>query len=319
MLVTMIITALDKKIIYELFKNGRASNSAIAKKVLSSKEVVGYRLKRMSEKGILKNVAPIIDYSKLGYHTYRVQLKLHSITPTMEDELLTKCMQIPHISWIVDLSGPWELVLLFLCKNPNEFARSLKHTYNLFGEYIIDKSTSIIQNIHYFVPDVIAPTQLVAISGEKCDSLKLHESEEKIIKQLITNGRKSILDIAKETNMSAINATHHLKQLLKKEIIIGFQPVLDYSKLELDHFKVMLKLRDLNQTKQCFEYISKYLHPLYITQAISSYDVEFEMLFSSYREAYAELEKIKEVISIQDTQIMLTKDERLLNALPHTK
>ena len=45
----------DKKILYELDKNARATCSAIAKKVMLSQEVVYSRINRLEQKDIIKN------------------------------------------------------------------------------------------------------------------------------------------------------------------------------------------------------------------------------------------------------------------------
>ena len=56
----------DKKILYELEKDARITNSLIARKVGLSKDAVGYRIKQLEEKGIIKGYRAIIDVNKNG-------------------------------------------------------------------------------------------------------------------------------------------------------------------------------------------------------------------------------------------------------------
>ena len=62
----------DQEILYELDLNARQSNAQIAKKVRLSKEVVGYRIKRMLEDEIIIGFYSVIDVTKLGYLTGRI-------------------------------------------------------------------------------------------------------------------------------------------------------------------------------------------------------------------------------------------------------
>ena len=45
----------DKKLLYLLDLNSRESESTLAKKLKTSKQVINYRIKRLSSEGIIKN------------------------------------------------------------------------------------------------------------------------------------------------------------------------------------------------------------------------------------------------------------------------
>ena len=45
----VVLDNLDKKLLYELNWNARASHSALAKKFRTSKQVIGYRIKKLEE------------------------------------------------------------------------------------------------------------------------------------------------------------------------------------------------------------------------------------------------------------------------------
>ena len=69
----------DKKILYELDKNAKISASDVAKIVLLSKDAVGYRIKNLEDKGIIRGYRAVVDLTKLGYSLFRVYLKLIDI------------------------------------------------------------------------------------------------------------------------------------------------------------------------------------------------------------------------------------------------
>ena len=66
----------DRKILYELDFDSRQSYRSIGKKVGLSKDIVASRVKKLEEDGIIKKYYTVIDYSKLGYEYFKVDLKL---------------------------------------------------------------------------------------------------------------------------------------------------------------------------------------------------------------------------------------------------
>ncbi len=59
----------DKKILYELDKNARASISDIGRAVRLNKNTVNYKIKRLEEQKVILSYYTVIDNSKLGYLT----------------------------------------------------------------------------------------------------------------------------------------------------------------------------------------------------------------------------------------------------------
>jgi DNA-binding Lrp family transcriptional regulator len=186
---------------------------------------------------------------------YRVQIRLRNTAPLKENELLKACKALPNIAWIVDLSGPWDIALIFLCENTYDFEKSIDKAHELFADSIEKTTTSIITQIQYLIPSQFAAKNYIPkITGYAQKKSVLHDNEYAVLTSLIDDGRKTVLQIAKETGMSATTATYHLRQLLKNKRIMGFRPILDYSKLGLDHFKIMIALHNPAEKKKCTEF-----------------------------------------------------------------
>ena len=77
----------DKKILSELDKNARQSNSQIGKKVRLSKEVVKYRIDKMVENGLIFRFHTVINYFKLGIQKFKVYLRLVDADKKKLDEI----------------------------------------------------------------------------------------------------------------------------------------------------------------------------------------------------------------------------------------
>lgn len=63
----MNLTELDKKILFELDKKGRASFSEIAKNIGTSPQVVKYHYQSLIDNRIIKHFWAFIDYDRAGY------------------------------------------------------------------------------------------------------------------------------------------------------------------------------------------------------------------------------------------------------------
>ena len=64
----MELDMLDKKIMYELDFNARASITGIAKKARASKETVNFRIKRLLKEDYIKGFYTVFNTAKLGYY-----------------------------------------------------------------------------------------------------------------------------------------------------------------------------------------------------------------------------------------------------------
>ena len=73
----------DKKILYELDKNSRASLKEISKKTRVSKEVVFHRINRLIEEDVIIKFLTVPATYRLGLTGYKVYLRL--INTSKED------------------------------------------------------------------------------------------------------------------------------------------------------------------------------------------------------------------------------------------
>ncbi len=97
---------LDLEILEELTIDGRLSNSQISKRVKSSKETVQYRINNLHKEGIIIKTIPLIDFSRLGYLTYRMQFKFNDIN--IVEKIIEHFKVDKNVSWIVKLQGNWD-------------------------------------------------------------------------------------------------------------------------------------------------------------------------------------------------------------------
>ncbi|MBW2987613.1 Lrp/AsnC family transcriptional regulator, partial [Candidatus Woesearchaeota archaeon] len=104
----MLIDKKDRKILYELDKNARASYSQISKKVGLSTEVVHYRIKKLEKKGIITGYHSLPNFHKLGLMHFKICIKFNGIPLKTEEEFYSKVKKIPQVIWIASCRGEWD-------------------------------------------------------------------------------------------------------------------------------------------------------------------------------------------------------------------
>src|SRR3989338_4618506 len=78
----------DRKLLYELDKNCRQSNSEIGKKIRLNKNTVNYNIKRFEQEGAILGYYTVIDNSKLGYFSFRIYANFFNTKQEQENEMI---------------------------------------------------------------------------------------------------------------------------------------------------------------------------------------------------------------------------------------
>ena len=91
----------DRKILYHLDLNCRQSNAQIGKKVGLGRDVVGYRIKKLEDEGVIKNYSTVIDTFRLGFNVFRIYINFQYLTSDIKKEI---------IQYFVDYDKSWAVI-----------------------------------------------------------------------------------------------------------------------------------------------------------------------------------------------------------------
>jgi len=131
---------LDKKILYQLDLNGRATYSEIGKKIKLSKQAVKERVNQLEKIGVIKQYFALIDIHRMGYTFYRLDLRFQNLTESKEKEIIDYILKLPKVIWVAEIHGKWDLAVVFLTKDIIEIDNNIKKINWKFNQYISDKS-----------------------------------------------------------------------------------------------------------------------------------------------------------------------------------
>jgi Lrp/AsnC family transcriptional regulator, leucine-responsive regulatory protein len=308
----------DKRLLFELYKDARASATQLASKIDLSKEAVSYRLKRLEEKEILKKVMAVADISALGFNLFHVQIRLTPQGKLKKEELIKEFRLLPELSWVIEVSGDWDFVLIFMAKSIHDF----KGVYEKFllktGKYIDKKTSSTIFSIDYFSPNyLLEEKERIRISQSmKLSTYSLDKNQERIINLLEDNGRMSLIDLANNLGVSISTIKHHLKVLEKNKILLTYIPLLEIRSLGIDRYRVVFQLTNPSETKKFSELLSINPHVTTIIKLLGVYDVEIECEYSSVEKLLEDIRTLETVVAIRSFDIMFFNKKIEVRGIP---
>ncbi|MBW2997652.1 Lrp/AsnC family transcriptional regulator, partial [Candidatus Woesearchaeota archaeon] len=137
-----ILDKLDKKILYALSDNARMADSAIARKVKTSKQVVNYRIRRLERLNVITGYKAKISSALFGFTTYGVYLRLKDVSKDNESSILGELKKDPFVKWIVTCTGRWDIIFSISAKNTYQFNEILAGIMNKVETFVQDYETS---------------------------------------------------------------------------------------------------------------------------------------------------------------------------------
>lgn len=112
---------IDKKILQILQENDKVRYHEIGKKLNIGASTVHYRIKKLSENGVIKSFSAIIDPKVVGYDT-TAWLGL-SVDPTKMDEIAQKLAKYDEVQIVTTATGDHDLLVQIIARDEKELWR----------------------------------------------------------------------------------------------------------------------------------------------------------------------------------------------------
>ncbi len=294
----VVLDNLDKKLLYELNWNARASHSALAKKFRTSKQVIGYRIKKLEEVGILKSYHAVIDWRKLGYNAIRVYIKWENITLEKEKEVYELIRKDPLFMWVIRFEGDIDIAFYVWVKDMTEFSQKWFDFISKYKKYILRYEIyESVEMIHYpmkFLKEDFKPEEII-IGREK--KVEYDETDYTILKLLTENAQTTLVDIATHLKMSAPSVLYRVKELERKKIILGYYALVDTDKLGLEFYKVDFYVNDMSRLDEMERFAKEHPQIVYRMRTIGGPDFEIEAIVKDAIELKTLINEIRKKFS----------------------
>jgi len=304
------LTKQDIKLLSYLYHSSREPITKIAKECKLSREQVNYKLKKFQEQGLIKGFLTLFNYPSLGYLSWSVMLiKSH------EKPNLTQVNNLINFSEIV---GNYNYFVTFISKNEQETKEIIQK--------IIQKNNSIV-DYNIITPYFLEMFPLKFLHNKqtfqifkKTKKQKLSIDDKKILKILEKDARIKIVEIANKLNISAELALYKLKNLQKKNIIVGTKTNFDISKLGFHYSLILINLFQLKkETEEKIKVFAKEnTHVNSLMLSINQPQVTIQIFHKTQEELIQTIEEIKQILKkdIKSLNLMFPKQEKEINTLP---
>ena len=129
----------DKKIIRELQENCRQSIAEIAKKTRLPRDVVVYRIKKLEDRGVIRQHHSFLDHTKLGYPLYvYVLFSLYNISNEKEKVFVNYLKGHKQIIYVAKNSGKYDFTIGVCSRDYKEFDSIIREIRQKFANSIKD-------------------------------------------------------------------------------------------------------------------------------------------------------------------------------------
>ena len=292
---------IDQRILFELDKNCRISDNRIAKIVGRSRESVGYRIKRLQEKGILQGFITSINPSKYGYMFFKLYFQLANI-PKERERFFEYMKKLPGLYWLGVNDGVWDTHATLYAKDVKEFYDIKNRIYSEFKDLIIKRDTGVLVNVRqykkkYVLEDGenIGGYSSSAMFSDDVVMNEIDDLDKKILNILLNDGRIPLVELTKKAGSTVDIVRGRMKKLEEKGIIIQYRTAIDHTKLGFVFFKAFLYFNNLSKSdeKRLFEYAKEHPSIVYLIRQVSSWDVELELVCKSYEDFTATMNDIR--------------------------
>ena len=262
----MNLSEIDKKILFELDKDGRVSFSEIARVIGSTPQVVKYHVEQLQEKGIIKHFWAFTDYDKMDYSFFwGYWLKFSGLSKEKEKEMYQDFNANRNIPIIQRTDGHADVLIGIIGKDIFEHNTILQEVTSKYGQFITQTDLFVGLGFIKFPRTYLVGKQnefqKFAVSGGTTEKIKLSETDRKIVSLLLQDGRMEFTKIAKILGVSVGLVHKHYSRLEKSGVITKTTFTIDYQKAGLLLYRVGFKIVEFDQKKIDELYKFCCLHP----------------------------------------------------------
>lgn len=305
----------DKKLLYWLDQNNRATNKELGKKVGLTEQAIGHKIKRLQEEGIIKRFVTFVNTLSLGFNHYKVFIRLQNTTEIIENKIINFLINHNHIRWVVSSIGRYDLSFSVLAKTPLDFSNIYTEIESKFGKYIAEKNILVNISSPGFTRDYLiegkTSKKLEYKTSDKEE--KIDAIDKKILKSISQNSRKNIVDISKEIKETVDIIKYRIKKMKEKNIISGFTIQLDLEKIGYEYYTIFFHMHNL--TKELEDKIISFAtnHPniLFVVRTIGNHDLQLEIEVKDYSELENIIKDFRQKFSekVRDFEILRVTKE----------
>lgn len=239
----------NKKILQILLSNSKESVTSLGKKIHLSRENVNYRLKKLTNVGIIKDFTTEFNEKALRIKHYVLFAQLMRLKADTEKEIFDYLKNHKYISWIGTAAGKWTLIFDIYLSENIELQQIINELLLKFGAHIEEYTVLQLETGEYFFEKFIEQKPITALIKKKEITLnnKLDLIDYKIMSLLNKNSRISYAELSESVGLTANGIKNRIKDLEHRKIIRKYSITLDFKKFDYEWYGIQLKLLEFDQ------------------------------------------------------------------------
>jgi len=240
----------DLKLLAHLGHHSRDSYADIAKTLHISREQVAYRIEKFLKEDLIKGFFPIVNYAALSYPLITMlflAFDKRQHLKTFKKTLAHDKNRISH----GEILAKYDIFIILAFKDESEkknYLSSLLSHKTITDHLILEPHHIQLYPLKFMGKREQSP--FLMIDNTLSMPQKIDEKDRKILKALTKDARMKVIDIAKQTNISAELIVYHLKQLKTKNILLGSRAYFNMEKLGFFYTLLFLNLKRLSTSTQ---------------------------------------------------------------------
>jgi DNA-binding Lrp family transcriptional regulator len=291
----MALDVYDGRMIYCLFKDSRQPVSSIAKSIRLSKERTHYRIKKLVSQGFVNVFYTLINASRLGFHYYRIFLKLENHDDALLKRMIISLRSNTRVADLDILEGEFDIVFLTMHQKPSELSQFMSRLGAEFGNYIKDKAVCNAMRLNMrFVEyngDKVYDSKILNLDNP---SLVPCTKEEIGILNLISrDSRLPLVDISKKLKMSPNLVKYHLRRLEKTGVIAGYTTALNMWKIGRIPVLINFKLKQQESIPKIIELLSQQGKYIFAYECVGNFDLSVKVITDNMNSMLKLLKNLK--------------------------
>ena len=281
------IDLIDRKLIAELDKNCRISNTQLAKKLRKSREVVAYRVQKLEERGIITGFITSINPTKFGQFMFKVYLKLENL-PSERERFYAVLEQNKDIYWLGICDGAYDCVFAILSKSILKYYETINNLLSEWRHLILQKVLGTMVDTKQLAKRFLINTEerSYVTFGSDVEHYNLDTLDLEILNILVNNARIPLLELARQLHSTIEIVRRRMNLLEQHKIILQYRIAVDLNKLGLEFFKAIIYCKALSRNDEAslLEWMGQQPQSLYYIRALAPWELEFEFAVENYQE-----------------------------------
>ena len=273
----------DKRLLATLHLQADRPVKEIAQLLSRPEHQVRYALQRMESEGIVRR-HPFIDVYPLGFTQFEVYTSLASQQQKTVEKFLQVLLRSPLVPWIGQFAGEYQFAFTVCLRNPLEIRSVFDGYEKTFDDLLFRKSVGIRVSYTEFALKCLAekiPCPQSLSFGGKVGNETIDDLDHRLLRRMSREPGLSLSALSEKLNTPLSTLHTRLRRLREKGIYLGDCCVIDFARLGLSSFKLLISAKQAGPLlrQKISRFALRHTSVQYFVDCIGNWDFEMGALF----------------------------------------